>query len=43
MGGIVTDLKAQGYPVDDADVSRVSLLLRKHLIVNGAYNFKAYL
>jgi TnpA family transposase len=43
MGKIVEDLRAQGYPINDADLSRVSLLMRKHLIVNGAYNFKAYL
>ena len=40
MGKIITDLRTQGYPVNDADFARVSLLLRKHIIVHGTYNFK---
>ncbi|MBW8482611.1 Tn3 family transposase [Actinomadura parmotrematis] len=32
-------LKAQGYPVQDADVARLSPFVRKHINVTGTYSF----
>lgn len=38
---IVEELRRSRATVDDADVKRVSLLLFKHLIVHGTYDFRA--
>lgn len=35
----VTQLRAQGYPVDDADAARLSPLLDRHVNVLGRYTF----
>ena len=38
---IVEELRRSGTAVDDEDIKRVSLLLFKHLIVHGTYDFRA--
>ncbi|TXT29487.1 MAG: hypothetical protein FD136_1852 [Chitinophagaceae bacterium] len=38
---IVAELRASGIHVDDEDLKKVSLLLFKHLIVHGTYDFRA--
>jgi Tn3 transposase DDE domain len=35
----VAQLRAQGYPVDDADAARLSPLVDKHVNVLGRYTF----
>jgi TnpA family transposase len=39
LDAAVRQLKAQGYPVRDDDMARLSPFVRKHLGVHGAYNF----
>jgi TnpA family transposase len=39
ISNIVDQLKAEGYPVNNEDLARVSLLLYKHVIVTGIYRF----
>jgi hypothetical protein len=39
LDAAVRQLKAQGYPVRDEDMARLSLFVHKHLGVHGAYNF----
>lgn len=39
MEKIVNQLVAEGYPVNDEDVGRISPLMSKHLIVHGVYHF----
>lgn len=36
---IDTQLRQDGYPVDDADVVRLSPFARKHVEVHGRYTF----
>jgi len=36
---IVDQLKLEGYPVNNEDLARVSLLLFKHIVVTGIYRF----
>lgn len=38
---IVAELRASGIHVDDEDLKKISLLLFKHLIVHGTYDFRA--
>ena len=37
---LVEELKRSGIPVDDEDLKRISLLMFKHLIVHGSYDFR---
>jgi hypothetical protein len=39
LDAAVRPLKAQGYPVRDEDMARLSPFVHKHLGVHGAYNF----
>jgi hypothetical protein len=39
LDAAVRQLKAQGYPVRDEDMARLSPFVHKHLGVHGAYNF----
>lgn len=39
LGAAVEQLRAQGYPVSDADAARLSPLIDTHLNVHGAYTF----
>jgi len=39
MDAALTALRAQGYPVADADVQRHSPFARSHLNVHGRYSF----
>ncbi|WP_441007492.1 transposase [Saccharopolyspora montiporae] len=39
LGAAVEQLRAQGYPVADADAARLSPLIDTHLNVHGAYTF----
>jgi len=39
LDAAVRQLEAQGYPVRDEDMARLSPFVRKHLGVHGAYNF----
>jgi len=39
MNAALDQLRAQGHPVLDADVARLSPLIRKHLNVHGRYSF----
>jgi TnpA family transposase len=36
---IVDQLKVEGYPVNNEDLARISLLMFKHIIVTGIYRF----
>jgi hypothetical protein len=36
----LAELRAQGYPVLDEDVARLSAYLRKHINVHGHYSFR---
>ena len=37
---IVDQLVAEGYPVNDEDLARISPLMFKHIIAHGMYKFK---
>ncbi len=39
LNAAMDQLRAQGYPVLDADVARLSAYVRKHLNVHGHYSF----
>ncbi|GAA4062208.1 Tn3 family transposase [Actinomadura miaoliensis] len=39
LAAVRHQLKAQGYPVRDEDMARISPFVRKHLGAHGAYNF----
>lgn len=39
LDAAVAQLKAQGYPVRDEDMARLSAFVSRHLGVHGAYNF----
>lgn len=39
MDRALTELRAQGYPVDDADVARLSPFVRSHIGIDGHYSF----
>jgi hypothetical protein len=39
LNAALDQLRAQGHPVLDADVARLSPLIRKHLNVHGRYSF----
>lgn len=36
---IVDQLKSEGYPVNNEDLARISLLMFKHIVVTGIYRF----
>ena len=38
-GGVLNQLRAEGYPVNDADVARLSPLLHEHVNMLGRYSF----
>jgi len=36
----LAELRAQGYPVLDEDIARLSAYMRKHINVHGHYSFR---
>lgn len=40
LDAAITRLRADGYPVHDEDVARLSVYIRKHINVNGHYSFQ---
>ncbi len=40
LDAAISRLRADGYPVQDDDIARLSLYVRRHLNVDGYYSFQ---